>query len=452
MLVKDISAGSDKGTDDEQTAATGVGALLRASRVRCGESIADVSEALCIRQRFLEAIEDGRFGDLPAPTYAVGFVRGFADHLGLDAREVVRRFKEETNQGRPSTRLEFPEPIPETGIPGAAVLFVALLVVVAAYGAWYLGTENDGLITELISPAPHRLEAPGRVEQRSADAASGATGVAAPPAPAEAANGGATPAASAATESAATESTASEDRVTAAAREHLPTAAAPAQTDSATGQQSVSPPQPTAEPVAEPPVPSLPATEAAVPQASTAQASTAQTPAIAEPLGEEAAVKPDMAPASPAVAGPQATDTTQLANAPPATEPTLAAPGPAGPGPAAPGPAASEPAATATGAPVSRVFGVPSGEQARIVVRALSDSWIQVRDDVASRLLLTRLLRKGDSYRVPDRQGLVLLTGNAGALEVVVDGAVAPAIGPEGAVRRGVALDPRRLAQGTAIQ
>ena len=86
----------------------------------------------------------------------------------------------------------------------------------------------------------------------------------------------------------------------------------------------------------------------------------------------------------------------------------------------------------------------------RIVVRAKTDSWIQVRDSVANRLLLTRLLRAGDSYDAPDRAGLQLLTGNAGALEILVDGVTVPAIGPVGAVRRGVALDAGRLREGTA--
>ncbi len=79
------------------------------------------------------------------------------------------------------------------------------------------------------------------------------------------------------------------------------------------------------------------------------------------------------------------------------------------------------------------------------------NSWIQVRDDNGNMLLLTRLLRAGDAYRVPDRPGLTLLTGNAGALEILVDGEAVPSIGPLGAVRRGVALDIERLRQGTAI-
>jgi cytoskeleton protein RodZ len=77
-------------------------------------------------------------------------------------------------------------------------------------------------------------------------------------------------------------------------------------------------------------------------------------------------------------------------------------------------------------------------------------SWIQVRDDIDNRLLTTRLMRAGDTFRVPDRPGLKLLTGNAGALEILVDGEAVPPLGPIGAVRRDVALDIKRLREGTA--
>jgi len=71
-----------------------------------------------------------------------------------------------------------------------------------------------------------------------------------------------------------------------------------------------------------------------------------------------------------------------------------------------------------------------------------------VRDtDPGQTIVAQRTLHAGDSYRVPDRPGLVLRTGNATGLEVSVDGKVAPALG--GTVRN-VALDPARLLAGTA--
>jgi cytoskeleton protein RodZ len=79
----------------------------------------------------------------------------------------------------------------------------------------------------------------------------------------------------------------------------------------------------------------------------------------------------------------------------------------------------------------------------RIVLRASADSWIQVRDADHS-VLYTGVLKLGEAYRVPDRAGLSMRAGNAGGLEVTVDGKPVPSLGPIGAVRN-VALDPQLL-------
>ena len=62
-----------------------------------------------------------------------------------------------------------------------------------------------------------------------------------------------------------------------------------------------------------------------------------------------------------------------------------------------------------------------------------------------NKLLITRILYSGDRYKVPDLEGLTLITGNAGGLEVLVDGESIPPLGPEGAVRRNIALEPDAL-------
>lgn len=137
----------------------------------------------------------------------------------------------------------------------------------------------------------------------------------------------------------------------------------------------------------------------------------------------------------------------------PAPVPVVEAPAPT----PAPAPQiAALPAPVAAPAPVSapvsepgapRVFGEAS--EGRIVIRATADSWTQVRD-ASGNILFSRILRAGETYNAPNRPGLVLSTGNAGALDVRVDGRAAPAIGRPGMVERAIALDPERLSAGTA--
>jgi cytoskeletal protein RodZ len=106
----------------------------------------------------------------------------------------------------------------------------------------------------------------------------------------------------------------------------------------------------------------------------------------------------------------------------------------------------AEPAAGVNGAQAQvlaqaeRVFG-PANGRSRMLLRATQDSWVQVRgaDDSP---LLTRVLNPGDVYRVPDQDGLILHTGNAGGLKVYIDGNPAGSLGQTGEVKRNVTLSP----------
>jgi len=121
---------------------------------------------------------------------------------------------------------------------------------------------------------------------------------------------------------------------------------------------------------------------------------------------------------------------------------------PATPTPTPSVPTSSAPASTQPATPPPVVRGqarnqVASAGKNNVELRAKSDSWIQVRD--GEQLLLTRFLRKGEVYKVPDRAGLTLMTLNAGGIEIMVDGDVMPSLGDAGTVARGVVLDADKL-------
>jgi cytoskeleton protein RodZ len=104
-------------------------------------------------------------------------------------------------------------------------------------------------------------------------------------------------------------------------------------------------------------------------------------------------------------------------------------------------PAATPPAAVT--APIS-------ADDGRIVIRARADSWVQVRDK-AGQTLLNRVLRPGETYNVPPKQQLLFTTGNAGGVDLVVDGVAAPALGANGTVRRDLPLDPDAIRGGKVV-
>src|SRR5690349_10667388 len=93
--------------------AHGVGATLREARERRGWNIPDIAQQLRIRAAVLEAMEAGRFEKLPNGAYALGFVRSYADFLGLDRDEIARRVKAEAQALSARPELVFPKPIRE---------------------------------------------------------------------------------------------------------------------------------------------------------------------------------------------------------------------------------------------------------------------------------------------------------------------------------------------------
>jgi cytoskeleton protein RodZ len=89
-------------------------------------------------------------------------------------------------------------------------------------------------------------------------------------------------------------------------------------------------------------------------------------------------------------------------------------------------------------------------DESRVVLRARADSWIQVRERTGGNVLFNRVLRPGETYRVPMRPGLLLTTGNAGGLDVMLDGDALPTLGQQGVVRRDLPLEPDLLKQAVA--
>jgi cytoskeleton protein RodZ len=141
----------------DPSAAARAGAELRTARERLGLSLPDVAFNLRIRLPHLEALENGHIAVLPGNAYALAFVRTYATSLGLDAEEMVRRFRAESADVGRRTQLVFPVPMPERGLPAGAVVLLGLILAVGAYTGWYRLSGEGRLPAETSTAIPERL-------------------------------------------------------------------------------------------------------------------------------------------------------------------------------------------------------------------------------------------------------------------------------------------------------
>ena len=317
-----------------------IGQELRVARQRSGADLYDIADTLRIKPSYLFALENGDLGDLPGLPYALGFLRSYADHLGLDGQKLVRRLKAGEPAAGQRSELAYPVHVREEGRPYGLVALALMVLAGAGYGGWTFVAGQVDPEVDLVAEAPF----------------------------------------------------------------DAPTA-----------------------------VPSTPDPEIA------AAADSSSTPL-------------DPPPVAPATTGTSVPGAVDLAGAAPPSGDTVADAGistaPAG------GVVADNVLPVQDAAPVSPAavdegrpnpgIGAAIASEARVVLIASETAWIQVRsaDRQFSR---SRLMEQGERFPLPERTDLALWTGNAGGLQVMVDGTELAPLGPRGAVLKNVPLDPAGL-------
>jgi len=142
---------------DSDTPLETIGQDLRAARLRRGDDLASASKVLKIRKDHLEALEEDRLEALPGRTYAVGFVRSYADYLGLDAAQCVERFKAEIAGRSDSDHLPHVNVIDEDDhrrLPQGWKIGVGIVVLLLLYGIYYLIASATSMFSQPTTPPP----------------------------------------------------------------------------------------------------------------------------------------------------------------------------------------------------------------------------------------------------------------------------------------------------------
>jgi cytoskeletal protein RodZ len=71
-----------------------IGTLLKDQREKLGYSLQDAAQHTRIRITSLESIENNQFSDLPGQVYVTGFIKVYANYLGVDSAPLLRQLEE----------------------------------------------------------------------------------------------------------------------------------------------------------------------------------------------------------------------------------------------------------------------------------------------------------------------------------------------------------------------
>jgi len=138
-----------------------IGSSLREARLRQELDFPELEERTKIRPKYLRALEDERFDILPAPTYVRGFLRSYAEALGLDGQPFVDEYNSRFTVGEDDAPLRARSAPPLRGDRGpresrlAAIALVAIAIATAlVIAAWKFGGPEGEKVPGLQSGSP----------------------------------------------------------------------------------------------------------------------------------------------------------------------------------------------------------------------------------------------------------------------------------------------------------
>jgi TonB family protein len=169
--IVDMEDARRRFSDKRGAAYRDAGAWLAAAREASGLALGEAADKTHIKEQHLEAIEKLDLSALPARPYAIGFVRAYADFLGLPSDEVVERFKEDAGfaVSKPveSEKFEDVERAAPEEKPELSLLAMVAILAFVLWCVWqitlprevrqigeYAGASEQAVRAPSVTPAP----------------------------------------------------------------------------------------------------------------------------------------------------------------------------------------------------------------------------------------------------------------------------------------------------------
>ncbi|MDD4616275.1 MAG: DUF4115 domain-containing protein [Alphaproteobacteria bacterium] len=391
--------GSDTKSSKPRIKTERIGDLLRETRLERGDDLYLIAEYLCIKPSFLIALENSRYDEFPADAYIIGFLRTYANFLGIDGKAAIDRYRYEMAGRRKKPVLAMPAPVSEGRAPSPIVMVGATIVLILIYTLWYNISSPNRAEVHTAPPLPTAVQPVPGAETNAA------AGLTAPVSP-SAAPTNSTPSTTVAPPPSApgpTPPTASEKPE------------AKAQSSDSRSSDLVIPPA----------SPGIVVTAGGSPAKNSflddpkakADADKIEKKALADASKDERKLQAETKKIE-AEAAKKAADAEKTADANKKAE---------------------------AEAEAKAKLDKSSDDKSRIVIKATENSWVMIVDD-SGKTILDKVLRPGDTFRVPNTPGLSMTTGNGNGISVLLDGKETPKVSTGAPhVVRNIALDPGSL-------
>ncbi|MBT0671155.1 helix-turn-helix domain-containing protein, partial [Novosphingobium profundi] len=155
------------------------GQILLKARQDAGLSRADIAARTKVAERHILSIEEDRFEDLAARTYAVGFSRAYARALGLDEKYIADIVRGQLDANVPYTPTVQPsfEPGDPARLPSSGLVWIAAGAVVLVIGLvfyfWSSVFSPEAEMPSLLSDDTPSEAAPSQAVATAAPSAAG---------------------------------------------------------------------------------------------------------------------------------------------------------------------------------------------------------------------------------------------------------------------------------------
>lgn len=130
-----------------------IGQSLRLARETHGVNLNHAAQHLHIRAKYLHALEEGYLDELPGSAYIRGYLQNYAEFLGLDKAEILRRY-ERLQMQKKQQEFYIPEPTRQENAPTAFMLVLGAAIVLMGIIVWAAFLHKPAASTAQVTEVP----------------------------------------------------------------------------------------------------------------------------------------------------------------------------------------------------------------------------------------------------------------------------------------------------------